>query len=176
MTINRRDFVLNSLGSVIAAPPLFSMFVHSSPAQAAETPGATARSYGSGHFGEWIEDEFGLPAYRYTCDQISNPKAVTSVTPGILASTEHIHQVGNDRIIAIVSNEGHVRVRQDEGGPKFLNDYVPEMGQYGGGIGYLTDGRETQTTLYPGSGNSFERIFGVGYFRKRVAGNNFDLD
>jgi hypothetical protein len=175
MEIDRRRFVLNSLGSVIAAPPLFSMLMNPEASHASEAR-AAATTYGSGHFGEWIEDEFGLPAYRYTCDQTSDPKAITSVTPGILAPTEHIHQVGNDRIIAIVSNEGHVRVRQDEGGPKFLNDYAPETGQYGGGISYLTDGQESLSTLYPGTGGSFERVFGVGYFRKRVAGRNFDLD
>jgi hypothetical protein len=35
------------------------------------------KAYGSGHFGEWIEDEYGLPAYRYTCNQVKDPKAVT---------------------------------------------------------------------------------------------------
>ena len=33
-------------------------------------------TFGSGHFGEWITDQFGLPAYRYTCNQISDPKAI----------------------------------------------------------------------------------------------------
>ena len=49
------------------------------------------------------------------CNQTTDPAAQTPVTPGILGRTEHIHQVGNDRITAIVSNFGHVRVRQDEG-------------------------------------------------------------
>jgi hypothetical protein len=176
MEINRRRFLSATLTSAIAAPSLLSLLMNPNESQAASAPDPTSTSYGSGHFGEWFEDEFSLPAYRYTCDQASDPRAVTTVTPGILAPTEHIHQVGNDRIVAIASNQGHVRVRQDEGSPKFLNDYAPEMGQYGGGIGYLTDGQESLTTLYPGNGNSFERIFGIGYFRKRVAGNNFDLD
>src|SRR6266851_6333605 len=97
------------------------------------------KAYGSGYFGEWTEDEFGLPAFRYTCDQIHDPKAVTQVNPGILSSTEHIHQVGNDRVVAIASNYGHIRMRQDEGSPKFLNNYAPERGCFGGGIGYLID-------------------------------------
>jgi hypothetical protein len=87
-----------------------------------------------------------------------------------------VHQVGNDRIIAIVSNYGHVRVRQDEGAPKFLNDYVPEMNQFAGGFGYLTDGKETLSTLYPESGASFDRVFGAGYLRKRVARGNYSVD
>src|SRR5580693_4179665 len=116
MAIDRRRFVLNSIGSVIAAPPLLSILMNANETHAA----TAAKPYGSGHFGEWVEDEFRLPAYRYTCDQTRDPKAVTKATPGILAPAEHIHQVGNDRIIAIASNEGHVRVRQDEGAPKFL--------------------------------------------------------
>jgi len=80
---------------------------------AAGAGGAKAKAYGSGYFGEWIEDEFGLPAFHYTCNQISDPKGATKVKPGILASTEHIHQLGNDRIVAIASNYGHIRVHQD---------------------------------------------------------------
>jgi len=38
------------------------------------------KEFGSGYFGEWIEDEFGLPAYRYTCDQINDPKAITPMS------------------------------------------------------------------------------------------------
>ena len=38
-------------------------------------------AYGSGHFGQWVEDQFGLPAYHYTCDQVTDPKAFTSVYP-----------------------------------------------------------------------------------------------
>jgi Glycosyl hydrolase 36 superfamily, catalytic domain/Glycosyltransferase family 36 len=175
LTLNRRRFVLNSLGSVLAAPPILSMLINPDESHAASTPPA-AKPYGSGHFGEWIEDEFGLPAYRYTCDQTTDPKAVTPVTPGILAPIEHIHQVGNDRIIAIASNNGTVRVRQDEGAPKFLNDYAPENHQFAGGIGYLTDGNENLSTFYEGNSESFERIFGIGYFRKRVSGKSFHID
>ena len=134
------------------------------------------KAYGSGHFGEWIEDEFGLPAFRYTCDQINDPKAITGVNPSILSSTEHIHQVGNDRIVAVASNYGHVRVRQDEGAPKFLNDYAPDRGCFGGGIGYLTDGKVILSTFYPGGGDHFDRILGVGYFRKRVSGHHYHVD
>ncbi len=124
------------------------------------------KAFGSGYFGEWIQDEFGLPAFHYTCDQIKDPKAVTEVNPGILSATEHIHQVGNDRIVAIASNYGHVRVRQDEGAPKFLNDYAPERGYFGGGFGYLTDGSKTLSTFYPGNGDSFDRVFGDRLFPK----------
>jgi hypothetical protein len=137
---------------------------------------AGKKAYGSGYFGEWIEDEFGLPAFRYTCDQVNDPKAKTEVNPGILSSTEHIHQVGNDRIVAIASNYGHVRVRQDEGAPKFLNDYAPERGQFAGGFGYLTDGKSVCSTLYPGNATSFDRTFGIGYFRKKLKAGTYGID
>src|ERR1700719_4472243 len=79
----------------------------------------TSKPYGSGHFGEWIEDQFGLPAYHYTCEQTSDPKAVTPVYTVWRSPTDHTHQVGNDRVVAAVSNYGYVQVRQDEGSPKF---------------------------------------------------------
>jgi hypothetical protein len=159
MPIDRRQFLAASASALAAA--------QASPHQ---------KPYGSGSFGEWIEDEFGLPAFRYTCDQTRDPKAVTQVGPGILSSTDHVHQVGNDRLVAIVSNYGHVQVRQDEGAPKFLNSYSPERSQFGGAIGYLTDGTETMSTFYMGGGQSFDRVFGVGYFRKKVASASYSID
>ena len=176
MPITRRRFVLNSIGSAVAAPSLLALLTP--PESSSAAPNLTGprftgpKPYGSGHFGDWISDEHGLPAYRYTCEQLTDPKAVTDLTPGMLAQREHVWQVGNDRITAIVSNSGTVRVRQDEGSPKFLNDYLPESHQYAGGFGYLTDGQETLSTLYAGDPAKFERIFGVGYAQKRVTGKN----
>ena len=100
-------------------------------------------AFGSGSYGEWIEDAFGLPAYRYTYDQRRDPRAVTPVNPIWRSPTDHSHQVGNDRLVAVASNYGTVQVRQDEGSPKFLNDYDPRRNRYAGGFGYLTDGQST---------------------------------
>ena len=69
-----------------------------------------------------------------------------------------------------------MQVRQDEGAPKYLNAWSPARSQFGGGIGYLTDGTETLSTFYPGGATSFERIFGVGYFRKKVSGERYSID
>jgi hypothetical protein len=123
-----------------------------------------------------MEDEFGLPAYHYTCDQTTDPRAVTPVYTVWRSPTDHTHQVGNDRVVAAASNYGYVQVRQDEGSPKFLNDYSPERSQYGGGIGFLTDGRVVLSTFYPGNAKTFDRIFGVGYLRKKVAGGDYAVD
>ena len=174
MGSTRREFVLGGLGAALATKLNASGLGRIALPSADANAGSSA--YGSGHFGTWIEDEFGLPAFQYTCNQTSDPRAVTKVQPGVLAETEHIHQVGNDRIIAIASNYGHVRVRQDEGAPKFLNDVDPETSQFGGGLGYLTDGAETLSTHYDGSNGSFERIFGVGYYKKKVRGKGYSID
>ncbi len=129
------------------------------------------KSFGSGYFGEWCTDAFGLPAYRYTCDQCHDPKAISPTSPIWRSPTDHSHQVGNDRLVAVASNYGYVQVRQDEGGPKFLDDYDPSRGHYAGGFGYLTDGKNWLSTFYPGNADSFERIFGIGYFLKTVSGS-----
>ncbi len=73
---DRRKF-LNSLGRAavggitlrgiraVASPPY--------PSAVDRTVPTTLKAYGSGHFGEWIEDVFGLPAYNYTCNQTTCP-------------------------------------------------------------------------------------------------------
>lgn len=174
MSVNRRHFLETAAFTAAAArimPHLWEL-----PPPASVDGSDQKRAYGSGYFGNWIEDEFGLPAFHYTCDQVNDSKARTEVNPGILGPTEHIHQVGNDRIVAIASNYGHVRVRQDEGAPKFLNDYAPERHCFGGGFGYLTDGAAALSTLYPGNAGNFDRFFGVGYFRKKVSGHRYMID
>ncbi len=175
MEATRREFLFGTLGVALASKLEGAEIWQAPNATQAANSGRQA-PYGSSNFGIWIDDEFGLPAFQYTCNQTTDPRAVTRLQPGILAPTEHIHQVGNDRITALASNFGHVRVRQDEGSPKFLNDVDPEMSQFGGGLGYLTDGHESLSTFYDGSNDQFERIFGVGYFRKRVKGKSFSVE
>jgi hypothetical protein len=137
---------------------------------------AGAGDDGSGHFGKWIEDSFGLPAYHYTCDQITDPKALSPVDKAWRAPTDHSHQIGNSRLVAAVSNYGYVQVRQDEGSPKFLNDYFPEQHRYGGGLGFLAEEQDILSTWYSGNGDAFDRIFGIGYLRKHVTGRAHEVD
>jgi hypothetical protein len=134
------------------------------------------KAFGSGYFGEWIIDEHGLPAYYYTCDQLNDPKAIIPLNEKLRSNKEHLHQVGNDRLVGVASNFGYVQVRQDEGCPKFLNDYDPENNQFAGGFGYLVDGEDLICTYYLGTEDSFERIFGIGYFRKIVKKDNLSVD
>ena len=134
------------------------------------------KPHGSGYFGEWIEDEFGLPAYHYSCDQINDPKAITPLHEVWRSKTDHIHQVGNDRLVGVASNYGYIQVRQDEGSPKYLNVYDPKFNQYAGGFGYLTDGNDILSTYYSGYPDSFDRILGIGYIRKKVSNKDITAD
>jgi hypothetical protein len=143
----------------------------------AELDQSAEYAYGSGHFGRWENDVHGLPAYRYTCNQRTDPHAVLPVDKEWQSPTNHIHQVGNDRLVAVASNYGHVQVRQDEGSPKFLNDYCPEQDRYGGGIGFLADDEGfALSTYYTGAARSFDRVFGMGYLQKRVAAHRYTVD
>ncbi|MFW9969925.1 MAG: GH36-type glycosyl hydrolase domain-containing protein [Candidatus Odinarchaeota archaeon] len=134
------------------------------------------KAFGSGYFGEWIIDEHGLPAYNYTCDQITDPKAIIPLNEKLRSNKDHLHQVGNDRIVGVASNFGYIQVRQDEGCPKFLNDYDPEHNQFAGGIGYLVDGEYIINTFYSGNVDHFQRVFGIGYFRKIVKQHDLSVD
>ena len=117
-----------------------------------------------------------MPAYHYTCNQLSDPKAVSPTAKEWRSPTDHSFQLGNDRLVALVSNFGHVQVRQDEGSPKFLNDYCPEQNRFGGGVGFLADRGFVLGTYYCGVAESFDRIMGIGYMRKRVTGGPFEID
>ncbi len=179
--LNRREF-LCLVASGVAIETLLPMCEASMRSgllaevdQSARAPFGR-QAFGSGHFGYWMQDEFGLPAYCYTCDQDKDPKARTPVDPEWRSPTDQTHQVGNDRIIAAVSNYGYAQVRQDEGAPKFLNDLKPDEKRFGAGIGYLTDGKTALSTFYPGTGTGFDRHFGMGYFRKRVSTEHYSAD
>lgn len=176
--MNRRQFLgIAGLGALhnLRFPNLADpISAPSTSPVASPVPGS--KPFGSGHFGEWISDSHGLPAYRYTCDQLTDPLAVSPVHKQWRSPTDHTHQLGNDRLVAAVSNYGYVQVRQDEGSPKFLNDYCPENLRFGGGLGFLTDGHRVLSTYYPGNGESFERILGLGYLRKIVKGHLWQVD
>lgn len=131
------------------------------------------KPFGSGRFGTWIEDEQGLPAFNYTCDQQKDPAAKSQTNPDWRMENEHLFQVGNDRITAVASNFGYVQVRQDEGGPKLLNAYIPGENCYGAGLGYLRDGEDVLGTWYGENSGGFRRVYGMGYLQKRVENERF---
>ena len=178
--MKRRTFVeLVGLGLADGLlPRAFAATTEPRSAAPEQPPAKDAREdYGSGHFGRWEKDPHGLPAYRYTCDQLTDPLAVLPVDKTWRSPTDHMHQVGNDRLVAVASNYGHVQVRQDEGSPKFLNDYCPEQDRYGGGIGFLADAEGfVLSTYYTGKPDTFDRVLGMGYLQKRVAAGHYSVD
>eukprot|EP01046_Picozoa_sp_COSAG06_P082238 COSAG06_NODE_29289_length_559_cov_0.878261_1_plen_116_part_01 len=86
-------------------------------------------SYGSGDFGNWSADEFGLP--RYTVATRAALGKISKANGGFL------HQFGNDRMIVVAMTDGSVAMRQDEGGARFLNSRDEKHGQHGGAVGVL---------------------------------------
>ncbi len=126
------------------------------------------RPYGSGRFGQWIEDGFGLPAYRYRVDPDAADLEAGTYCSRVRRPGDHVHQVGNDRLVAVVSTCGYVRVRQDEGGPKFLDDHDPETGRPAGGFGRLSGGPRVLATGPDRQDPAMERVFGMGYYRRTV--------
>ena len=96
------------------------------PRQFADTP------EGSGTFGQWFVDEHGLPAYRYALDQYKHPQAAYPNSVG-RDWRSHWHQIGNDRLTALASNDGTVQVLIGDRGPTFLNKFeVPERRTFHG--------------------------------------------
>ena len=77
---------------------------------------------GSGSFGRWILDEAGLPAYEYQIDQYSDPRAAYPNTEE-LDRRDHWHQVGNQRITAMASNDGTIQAYLCDRGGVFLNRF-----------------------------------------------------
>lgn len=134
-----------------------------------------ASSAGGGRYGHWLLDAAGLPAYAYTLDQLADKPQPSGAWAGEPASTspvrsslEHTFQLGNNRVVAIATNFGACRIRQDEGSPKVLNDAQTGNAtgmQFGGGFGHLTDAGDATLllTTYFNGGAGRDRRFGVGY-------------
>lgn len=121
----------------------------------------------SNDFGSWSYDEYGFPIFEYTLDQYKYEEKYPMSSPKFNKEKDHYSQIGNDRIIGIPSNYGYIRIRQDEGSPKFLNDYDENNNEYAGGFGYLTYGETTLSTYYHPS-STMKRFFGSGYFKKVI--------
>jgi hypothetical protein len=73
MKATRREFLQGSLGVALSSKFRNAMIW--------AAPAAQDHAYGSSNFGAWIDDEFGLPAFHYTCNQTTDPRADTEVQP-----------------------------------------------------------------------------------------------
>ncbi len=133
------------------------------------------RAYGSGHFGRWITDEAGLPAYEYTCNHHQDPAAEYMTGRG--PSRDHYHLLGNAHASAIAHNEGYVELFRPDTVGSWLNRYAPNRRAYAGGFGFLRLEHGVTSTLYRHLGGPlYRRIWGVGYFRKRAAWGDLAID
>src|SRR5437763_752566 len=136
---------------------------------------SSGSSYGSGIFGTWRTDQFGLPAYRYTLDQQHDPRAGQ---PEVSGRTDAWHQVGNDFHHAFASNDGYTQLWSQARSYQWANMYDPANDHFAGGFGYLRDTSGTLSTLWldrPANATT-ERDFGVGYFHHRTETNRSDVD
>jgi hypothetical protein len=141
-----------------AAPPPLSAD-HSTP--------SIASAYGSGDFGRWVVDQWGLPAYDYAIDQLTNPIAKQ---PEISGSNDAWSQVGNDHIVADASNHGYVQLWSQDRLYQWMNYYDAAHQHYAGGYGYLNLGGRVISTLYDDrpAGAATQRRFGAGYYAKSI--------
>jgi hypothetical protein len=116
-------------------------------------------AFGSGVFGRWGRDAEGRACYHY------NPPPERDAP-----HEDHWHLVGNARISATCHNGGHVQIYDWSRGPKILNRWHPESGNFAGGFVCLRVHGATFPTLKAmlPQGAVMERIFGQGYFTKRT--------
>jgi len=124
--------------------------------------------YGNSNFGHWVTDPYGLPAFKYTCKQETEPRAQYNTSLGL--KRNHWHQLGNDRVVALGFNDGYIQIWNSERTPLWLNYYQPDEGHFTGGFGYLYDGSKHWSTLYLDrpEDSTYERLFGMGYYQKKM--------
>lgn len=127
-------------------------------------------------FGQWITDEFGLPAFEYTCSQGDDENALWEGVPGKFYRT-HWHQLGNDRITALATNDGQVTVFTYDKYPQYLNYYHKKKNNFSGGFGWINDGKESFCTNYAfrPQGVPYRRIFGSSYYLKEFFYHDLDI-
>lgn len=96
-----------------------------SPRNFINTEGLNLPDNGDSAFGKWILDDAGLPAYEYELDQLTDPIA-EYINSERLNRQDHWHQIGNNSIIGLVSNDGVIQAVICDRGVQFLNHYDPK--------------------------------------------------
>lgn len=121
--------------------------------------------HGSGVFGRWVVDDQGLPAYAYDFDA-ADPRGQWELSDGSVR-TDHLFQLGNDRVIGVADSRGFVQLFARDRGPVFLNRVDLAQGRPGGGFSYVAEYATAWATaphLAP-AGAWTSRRFGIGYAR-----------
>jgi cellobiose phosphorylase len=127
-----------------------------------------ASTYGSGAFGQWTVDSFGLPSYRYTMDEQTNPLARQMNLQG---ASDAWSQVGNTRVKADAFNHGYTQLWSQDRLAQWTNYYDATHGHFSGRTGYVNVGGKAFSTLYDDrqAPATTSRRFGVGYYAHSVA-------
>ncbi len=146
-----------------------------SPLSAARGLPDMSSRYGSGSFGRWGVDRFGLPSYGYTIDPATAPQAHQTELDG---STDAWHQLGNDYLVADAHNEGYVQLWSQARAYQWINRYDAASSHYSGGYGYLRLPGRTISTLYADrpAGARTARDFGSGYVHRLTASKPVAID
>jgi len=133
-----------------------------------------ASTYGSGNFGQWAVDQFGLPYYRYELDESTDPRARQ---PELAGATQAQHQVGNDHIKGMAYNDGYTQFWSQDRLSQWANLYQAASEHYAGGWGYLNVAGKVASTMYLDRprGSAFRRDFGVGYYRRRLVADGIEV-
>jgi len=127
-------------------------------------------SEGSGSFGRWATDGFGLPAYDYTMNQLENGRAAYKDTEGN-ERRDHLAAFGNGRVNAFLSNDGFVEITEQDRGISYVAKVDTARRAYGGGFSYVDDGGATWSTAYalrPRAAKTTRR-FGASYVETSTA-------
>jgi len=131
-------------------------------------------SSGSGAFGVWQSDAFGLPAFRYTMNHEQDPRASYVTSWG--ESRDHWHQLGNDAVTVTAHNDGYLQFWDWTRGGKCVNRFQPGRNNFSGGFRFLKAGEHIWNTLYGSESlTTTERLFGVGYFQKETRGQELQV-
>ncbi len=113
--------MLNAINRIIGRAPIEE--IPDDPAQPIDNVRAfTPTEVGSGDFGRWQLDAFGLPAYRYEMDQYADPRARFPNSQA-LDRRDHWYAIGNDRVIGLASNDGTVQFYLGDRGGTLLNRF-----------------------------------------------------
>jgi hypothetical protein len=164
----RRALTALAAAAVAVAPAGARAATAPPPLSADTTPANIDSSYGSGDFGQWQVDPWGMPAYDYTIDQSTNPIAKQ---PELSGSIDAWSQVGNDHIVADAFNHGYVQLWSQDRLYQWMNYYDASHQHYAGGFGYINAGGKVISTLYDDrpAGATTDRLFGAGYYAKRTS-------
>ncbi|MCA9662391.1 MAG: hypothetical protein KC486_28890, partial [Myxococcales bacterium] len=129
---------------------------------------------GGGSFGTWIVDDYGMPAFDYTYDQLSAAPWPNSedIAPAFVKRRDHFTVTGNRRINLMAVDDGYAVLYTNDRAPTWLNRAHEGQRNLGGGFSYLRDasGGAPWASAYKWApeGAEHRRVFGVGYYETQA--------